>query len=428
VLGRITTAVHEAQGTRPPIQRLADGISAVFVPAVLGLALLTLLAWWLAQREPALALARTIAVLVVACPCALGLATPTAVMAAVARAARAGCLLRGADTLERLARADVMALDKTGTLTASKPRLTRVLPLARTGKHELPEQELLVLAAALEARSEQPLGRAIHRAALERGLALPAPAAFLAEPGRGARGVVEGRKVWIGSPRAAAEDGLLAGSEHALLRRLDRPGESPVLLAVDQELAGLFALADPLRPEAGQAVRELRELGLEPELLSGDHPLVVAAIAQELGITRHRGGLSPRGKAEAVHDLQKHGHRVVMAGDGINDALALTVADVGLALGAGADVAIEAADGALLREDPRLLPGLVRLARRTMRTIRANLAWAFAYNLVALPLAAGALVPWTDWSIPPGWAGLAMATSSIMVVANSLRLARTRRF
>ena len=418
VLGRIAAAVHAAQGSRAPIQRTADRVSAVLVPVVLGIAVASFLIWLAAGAGPDAAVGRFVAVLVVACPCALGLATPTAILVASGRGAREGCLLRTADALQRLASVDAIALDKTGTLTHGVPRLERVAPVA----DGFDENEILRLAGAVERPSEQPLASAVVQAAEERGLTLPPVNHFQAEPGRGVHGEVEGRAIWIGSPRAAAEADLFDGSEVQHLSEIEERGETPVLVAIDGRLAAVLAMTDALRAESADAVRDLQGLGLEVHVLSGDHPPAVRAVAQRLGADHHRGALSPEEKADYLRELARAGRRTAMAGDGINDALALTVADVGLAMGGGADVAIEAADGALLRDDPSSLPILIRLARRTMTTIRINLAWAFGYNLVALPVAAGALAPWTGWTLPPQWGAVAMAASSLLVVLNSLRL------
>ncbi|MEW6070994.1 MAG: heavy metal translocating P-type ATPase [Planctomycetota bacterium] len=419
VLGRIAAAVHAAQGSKAPVQRLADRVSAVFVPAVLALAAATFALWLAAGAGAGEALARVVAVLVVACPCALGLATPTAIMVATGRGAREGCLVRDAGALERLAALDVLLLDKTGTVTAGRLALREIALLDGAG---IDETELLRLAAAVERASEQPLARAVLAAARERNVPPAAAREFRAEPGAGVQGVVGEREVWIGSPRAASERGL-GGTELATrIEALGAAGATPVVVAVDGRAAGLLAFGDPLRPGSAAAVRALERSGVTVELLSGDHPPAVRAAAAELGIGRWEGALRPTDKAERVRARRAGGAVVAMAGDGINDALALTAADVGIAMGGGADVALEAAAVALLQDDPSRLPVLVDLARRTMATIRANLLWAFGYNLVALPLAAGALAPWTGWSIPAPAAAAAMAGSGVLVVANSLRL------
>ena len=412
-VGRIARLVRDAQGSRSDAQRTADRVSAVFVPVVIGLAVLTLVAWLLVGAGFETALGRLVAVLVVACPCALGLATPTAVIVASGRGAAEGCLFRDARTLERLSTVDTVALDKTGTLTRGEPVLSRVDLVPESG---LSERELLRLAAAVERASEQPLARAVVRAAAERHVDAPFARDVVAEPGRGVRGRVEGRDVWLGSPRAVPPGlGEPDGEELA-------PGETPVLCVVDGELAGRLGFVDELRQESRQAIEGLQRLGLDVHLLSGDHPFVAQSVASSLGIERFEGGMSPEDKADYLRDLGRTQRRTMMAGDGINDAVALSVADVGIAFGGGADIAIEAADGALLGDNPARLPVLVLLARRTVRTIRANLGWAFAYNLVALPVAAGALSPWTDWMLPPQVGAAAMASSSVLVVLNSLRL------
>ena len=397
-VGRIAAAVHAAQGSRAPVQRLADRVSAVFVPVVLVIALLALGGWLLAGAGWSAALARVIAVLVVACPCALGLATPTAVIVAVGRGAREGLLIREAGALERLARADALVLDKTGTLTEGRPEVARWILL----DDDLDEELLLSAVASVERGSEQPLARALRAPAEDRGLAIPFCEDFRAEPGSGASGLVDGRAVWLGSPRAAEERGLLGPVLRQRVDEVTERGETPVFVALDGRPAAVFGLTDRVRPTSAEAVQRTRALGLEPIVLSGDHPAAAAATAAELGIERVEGQLQPDDKAKRVRGLQAEGRVVVMAGDGINDALALEVADVGVAMGGGADVALEAADVALLRDDPTALATLVGLGRRALRTIRQNLAWAFGYNVIALPLAAGALAPWTGWSLPPG--------------------------
>ncbi len=417
-VGRIAEAVHMAQGSRAPVQRLADRISAVFVPLVLAVAVASAAGWLASGAGWSVALAHVVSVLVIACPCALGLATPTAVMVATGRGARDGALIRKAAAIETLARIDVLALDKTGTLTRGEPKVARIVPL----DPEVPEDELLRLAAAAERGSEQPLAQAIRAPAEERGLAVPDADDFTAEPGRGVRATVEGRNVWIGSPKAAAEAELVGPTIQTAIDGVTARGETPVLIALDGRIAACLGVTDRLRETSPAAIEHLRALGIEPRILSGDHSAAVAAAAATLGVEEHEGQLTPEDKAARVDELRRAGRAVGMAGDGINDALALEAADVGIAMGGGADVAIEAADCALLRDDPVVLVELVKLARKTLRTVRQNLAWAFGYNLLALPVAAGALAPWTGWSIPPAWAAAAMSASSVLVVTNSLRL------
>lgn len=422
-LGRVAAAVRAAQGSRAEAQRLADRVSAVFVPGVLALAALTFLVWIVAGQDLGDALARLVSVLVVACPCALGLATPTAIVVASDRGAREGCLFREATALERLARVDTMVLDKTGTLTLGRPRLVRSVSVRANGEAEFPEDTLLSWAASVESGSEQPLARAIRQAARERQLASPLALEVQAEPGLGVSGRVDGHRVWLGSPRAWARKQdtshppVLDGLETLLAQ-----GETPVVLEVDGEARALLGFVDELRATSAAAIEELRSLGIDAHLVSGDHPAAVTTTASALEIEHHRGAVLPEEKAAYLEELKRSGARVAMAGDGINDAVALSVADVGIAFGGGADVAVEAADGALLSEDPASLPRLVRLARRTMSTIRQNLIWAFGYNLLALPLAAGVFAPMTGWTLPPHWGAAAMAGSSLLVVLNSLRL------
>ncbi|MEM7305690.1 MAG: heavy metal translocating P-type ATPase [Planctomycetota bacterium] len=419
-VGRIAAAVHAAQGSRAPVQRLADRVSAVFVPVVLAIAAAAFAGTLIAGGGTPAAVGRVVAVLVVACPCALGLATPTAVIVAVGRGARDGVLIQRAGAIEELARVDTVALDKTGTLTRGEPALARVVALGG----ESAGDEALAHAAAVERSSEQPLARAIVAAAEERGLQLPPCLGFEAEPGRGVRGEVRGLEVWVGSPRAADERGLASDALGRALAGVTERGETPVVIALGAEPAAVLGLSDRLRGESAAAVRSLRELRLTPRILSGDHPAAVAAAAEALDIAEHEGQLTPADKAERIRAARAAGRRVLMLGDGINDALALEAADVGVAMGGGADVALEAADAALLRDDVAAVAALVDLGRRAMGTIRQNLVWAFAYNAIALPLAAGALSPWTGWTLPPAWGAAAMAGSSVAVVLNSLRLRR----
>lgn len=417
-LGRIAALVHRAQGTKAPVQRLADRVSGVFVPIVLTVSIVTALSWWAATADLGQALSHAVAVLVVACPCALGLATPTAIVVATGRGAREGVIIRNAAALETLASVDVIAFDKTGTLTQGKPVLRTFRPLAG----DLEPDALLTLCAAVERSSEQPLARAVVRAAEDRELPRPEATDFEAEPGRGVRARVEGRDVWIGSPAAAAARGLDAARVDELVRALVARGETPALVSIDGELSGGLGFADALRDNAKSAIAQLRALNLDLRLLSGDHRSAVSAVADQLGIDDRAGELLPEDKADAIRALRDEGRRPALVGDGINDAPALALAEVGIAMGGGADVALEAADCALLADDPARLPMLVHLARRTLRTIRANLVWAFGYNVLAIPLAAGALEPWTHLRLPPAAAAAAMSGSSLVVVANSLRL------
>lgn len=433
-LGRIAEAVHAAQGSKAPAQKLADQVSRVFVPIVLAIAALAFLAALLAGSGLDVAASRLVAVLVVACPCALGLATPTAILVASDRGAKEGLLVRNAAALEELSGADTFVFDKTGTLTAGEPELRRVVvadgfepPPGLPGSEPLePADGLLGLAAALESQSEQPIARALVAAARQKNLTLFPAQDFAAQPGRGVTGVVRKRELWIGSPRAAREAGIPAELLDLWISDFAAAGETPVFITVDGQFAGAFALFDKPRPDAPDAVRDLKALGGELWILSGDHPGAVAAVAKTLGIENFSGELLPEDKAKKIQELSAQGRRVVMVGDGINDAPALAAASVGVAMGGGADVAIEAADCALLVDEPARLARLVHLGRATRGIIRSNLAWAFGYNVLALPLAAGALAPWTSWSLPASWAAATMASSSVIVVTNSLRLKRAK--
>jgi len=420
-LGRIAAAVHASQATRAPVQRLADRISAVFVPVVLGLAVLTFLCWALVAGVP-VAVSYAVAVLVIACPCALGLATPTAVVVAGGRGAREGVLITDAAAIEDLSRIDLVAFDKTGTLTSGRPELASLVVL--DGAEDLAAPRL-ARAAAVERNSEQPLARALVGAARARGLSLPRARAFAAEPGRGVRGEVDGHAVWIGSPRAAADRQASGAADEAVARMRER-GESPVLMAEDGELVLALGLVDRARPESAATVAALEAGGIGTAILSGDDERAVQALARRIGVREAHGGLTPEQKAEWLRQRASEGKRVAMVGDGINDALALSAAQVGIAMGGGADVALEAAGAALLRDDLSRLPVLLALAHRTLAIIRQNLFWAFAYNTLALPLAAGALRPFGGPAASPAWAAAAMAASSILVVVNSLRLRGVR--
>jgi Cu+-exporting ATPase len=418
VLASIVRLVEAAQSSKPPIQRLVDRIAAVFVPVVLAVALVTFLAWLALAPAPAFgaALRAAIAVLIIACPCALGLATPTALTVGMARGAARGILIRDADALERARSVDVVAFDKTGTLTAGRPQLTDLLACADFG-----EDEVLRLAAAAERQSEHPLGRALVEAATERGLDVLDATAFTYLPGEGVHATVAGHDVWIGTAALAREHGFAEVPE-VVLARHEEAGKTPVVLTVDGKPGAIFAFADTPKPAAREAVAALRARGLRTLLLSGDTPRAAAAVARELGIDDVRAGVRPAGKDAVVAALQREGHRVAMVGDGVNDAPALARADLGIAIGSGTDVAIASAGVVLVGGDPRGVPRALRLSRATVNTIRGNLFWAFVYNVLLIPLAAGALYPFTGWVLSPVLAAGAMALSSVTVVTNSLRL------
>jgi Cu+-exporting ATPase len=422
LLSQIARLVEEAQGSRAPIQRLADRVSAIFVPVVVGLALVSGVAWLLLGPEPKLlyALTSVVTVLIIACPCALGLATPTAIMVATGRGAEQGILIRNAAALEVAGRVTTVLLDKTGTLTEGRPVLTAIAPL-----DPFAEADLLRLLGGAERRSEHPLARAIVRAAEERGLALSEPSRFEASPGGGVSAVVEERSLLVGTRRFLEEQGLPS----AALDRLERAtgtlgggGATRLYVAIDGAPAGALALADVVKPTSREAVARMKALGLRVALISGDSAEAARAVADEVGIDDVRAPVLPADKSAEVSRRRAAGEVVAMVGDGINDAPALAAADVGIAIGAGADVALEAADLTLVRGDLSGVAGAIALSRRTLGTIRQNLFWAFAYNVVGIPVAAGVLYPAFGLLLSPVLASLAMAFSSVTVVTNSLRL------
>ncbi len=435
-LARIVRLVQEAQGSKAPIQRLADQVSAVFVPTVIGIALVTFLVWWLgvgAGFTPALI--RLVAVLVIACPCALGLATPTAVMVGTGKGAKMGVLFRSASALERAHRLRTIVLDKTGTVTSGRPAvhevLARVPAAVSGGSTEEAEGWLLRLAASAERRSEHPLAEAVVREAQARGFALAEPEAFSAVPGRGVAASVEGHDVVIGTRRLLDERGISADALAGEASRMEAGARTPLWVAVDGDAVGLLAVADAVKEGSREAVAELHARGLRVVMLTGDNRHTAAAIAREVGIDEVRAEVLPDQKAGVVKQLQEGGELVAMVGDGINDAPALVQADVGIAIGTGTDVAMEAADVTLMRGDLRSVPQALALSAATMRSIEQNLFWAFFYNVILIPVAAGALYPLASLpmflrELDPILAALAMASSSVTVVGNSLRLRRVR--
>jgi P-type Cu+ transporter len=433
-LHQIMRMVEEAQGSKAPIQRLADRISAVFVPAVIGVAAVTFLIWFLFGPEPALtfALLNTVAVLIIACPCAMGLATPTSIMVGTGKGAESGILIKGGEALEGAHKLETVVLDKTGTLTRGLPALTDLVVGAG-----IDEVELLRFVASAERASEHPLGEAIVRGAKKRGLSLGEAEGFEAVSGGGVRARVEGREVLVGSHRFLSESGV---SEDGLLPKgeeLAREGKTPVFVAVDGEPAGLVGVADVVREESWEAIERLHSLGLEVAMLTGDNRRTAEAIARQLGVDRVVAEVRPEDKANEIRGLQAEGKKVGMVGDGINDAPALAQADVGIAIGTGTDVAMEAADLTLISGDVRGVARAINLSKATVRNIKQNLFWAFAYNVALIPVAAGVLYPlFSDGSVPeilrpvlgeygflnPVLAAAAMALSSVTVVSNALRL------
>ncbi|MER7783942.1 heavy metal translocating P-type ATPase [Streptomyces albidoflavus] len=410
-LARMARLVEQAQNGKAAVQRLADRVSAVFVPVVLVLALGTLVGWLLATDDTTAAFTAAVAVLIIACPCALGLATPTALLVGTGRGAQLGVLIRGPEVLENTRRVDTVVLDKTGTLTTGRMELTEVLPAPGTD-----ETELLRLAGALEHASEHPVARALASAAEERHGPLPPVSGFASTSGLGVRGTVEGRQVAAGRPHFLAEAGMPLPEElERALADAEARGRTVVAAGWDGAVRGLLTLTDALQETSAEAVRELRALGLTPVLLTGDNAAVAAEVAREVGIGRVVAGVLPEGKVAEVERLRAEGRTVAMVGDGVNDAAALATADLGLAMGTGTDAAIEAGDLTLVRGDLRAAADAIRLSRRTLATIKGNLCWAFGYNVAALPLAAAGL-------LNPMIAGAAMAFSSVFVVTNSLRL------
>jgi len=421
VLARIVKMMREAQGTRAPVQRLADRISSVFVPVVIGIAAVTFAVWFFAAGEGRLvrALAASVAVMIIACPCAMGLAVPTAVMVATGKGAQLGVLIKGGAALERASEITTVVLDKTGTITAGKPAITdvQVAPGAA-----LDEAAMLQLAASLEASSEHPLAAAIVAHARGRGIKTVRASSFESVTGRGVMGVVDGRSVIAGNA-AMMEDWSVDPAPLAeTAERLNAAAKTVVFVGIDGRLAGLVAIADPIKPTSVDAVRRLHALGLNVVMLTGDQPRTADAIARAAGIDRVVAGVLPEGKRDEIRRLQGEGRVVAMIGDGINDAPALAQADVGIAIGTGSDIAIEAGDVTLMRGDLRAAVQAIELARATMRTMRQNLFWAFVYNSVGIPLAAGVLYPAFGILLSPIIASAAMALSSVSVVTNSLRL------
>jgi len=423
VLARIIRLVSDAQGSRAPIQRLADVVTGYFVPAVLGLAALTFVAWFALGPAPAfnLALLNTVAVLIIACPCALGLATPTSIMVGTGKGAEAGILFRNAEALERLGSVRAVVIDKTGTLTEGKPRVTDV-SLAQDAPAEA---DLLALVAAAERGSEHPLADAIVRDAVEtRGLALAAATDFRSVAGGGVSATVDGRTVVVGRPGFLESLGIDASALIAAADAFAADGKTPVFVAIDGRAAGVIAVADTLKAGSSAAVAELQRLGISVVMLTGDNRRTAEAIARSAGIYRVLADVRPDGKAAAVKALQGEGLIVAMVGDGVNDAPALASADIGVAMGTGTDVAMESAGVTLMSGDLRGLVTAIALSRATMRNIRQNLFWAFGYNVLLIPIAMGVLYPFTGMLLDPIFAAAAMALSSVTVVSNALRLRR----
>jgi cation-transporting ATPase V/Cu+-exporting ATPase len=414
-LAQIARLVEQAQSAKAPVQRLVDRVSAVFVPIVIGIALATFLGWWMVGGDPTAGLVAAVAVLIIACPCALGLATPTAILVGTGRGAQLGILIKGGEALERSRRIDTVVLDKTGTLTSGRMSLTDVIAL------EAEDRQLSNLALALEADSEHPVGRAIAEGLRARGATAARVDGFEAQPGLGVTGEIDGTLVFVGRERLLTEYHLRIDDEaRSTARRLEDRGKTVVFAGWDGQARGLLAVRDEPKPGSTEAVAALRELGLDVAMITGDNTRTALAVAREVGIERVLAEVLPADKAAEVERLQASGLRVAMVGDGINDAPALARADLGVALGTGTDVAIEASDITLVSGDVRGVATALRLSRRTFAVILQNLAWASVYNLALIPLAAAGL-------LNPAIAGAAMACSSVSVVTNSLRLRRFQR-
>ncbi|MGG3572391.1 heavy metal translocating P-type ATPase [Bacillus gobiensis] len=415
-LAQIIKVVEEAQGSKAPIQRLADVISGIFVPIVVGIAIVTFLVWYfvVSPGEFAVALEKLIAVLVIACPCALGLATPTSIMAGSGRAAEYGILFKGGEHLETTHRLDTVILDKTGTVTNGKPTLTDVI--LSNGSEEM---EFLKLVGAAERNSEHPLAEAIVEGIKEKGIELETSEHFEAIPGFGIESKVEGKSLLIGTRRLMEKNNINVGDIMPTMENLEKQGKTAMLVAIDLQFAGLIAVADTIKETSQKAIERLKKMGLEVVMITGDNKQTAQAIANEVGIDHVIAEVLPEGKAEEVKKLQKAGKKVAMVGDGINDAPALATADIGMAIGTGTDVALEAADITLIRGDLNSIADAIFMSKMTIRNIKQNLFWAFAYNALGVPIAAlGFLAPWL--------AGVAMAFSSVSVVLNALRLQRIK--
>jgi Cu+-exporting ATPase len=422
LLARIVHMVGEAQRTRAPIQRLADLIAVYFVQVVVAVAVLTAIAWWVFGPEPKLAYAllNAVAVLIIACPCALGLATPISMTVAMGQGARRGILFRNAEAIERMRQVDVLVADKTGTLTQGKPALTDFMV------DSLDEKKALGLVASVEQLSEHPIARAVVEGAKARGVALQPATSFEALNGLGVRAAVGGRRVRVGNREFLIGEGVDPARWQERADALRANAKTVVFFAVDGVAAGLAAVADPVKESTPEAIAALKQLGIRIVMLTGDSKRTAQVVARQLGIDEAIGEVLPGDKAVHVKRLQSAGRKVAMAGDGINDAPALAQADVGIAMGTGTDVAMESAGVTLVKGDLRGIARAALLSRATMRNIRQNLMFAFGYNALGIPVAAGVLYPWFGWLLSPIIAAAAMSLSSVSVVMNALRLRRAR--
>jgi len=422
-LGQIIRLVEEAQGSKAPIQRLADKVASVFVPVVISLAVITFITWYLLGPKPAftLSLMNFIAVLIIACPCSLGLATPTAIMVGTGKGAEKGILIRDAEALELAHKIQAIVLDKTGTITRGEPEVVDIIP-----GDGFDSDEALKFAASAEKTSEHPLGQAIVRKALEKGMALDGPTEFTAIPGGGVRAVLNGNTVVIGNFSLLEKEGVDVSSFRGWEERISSEARTPVVVAIGGKAMAVIAIADTIKEGSIEAIMDLRNMGIEVTMLTGDHKNTAEAIARAVGVDRVFSEVLPEQKVEVVKALKKEGKVTAMVGDGINDAPALTEADVGIAIGTGTDIAIEASDITLIKGDLRSVVEAIRLSRLTLRTIKQNLFWAFFYNVIGIPVAAGLLYPFGGPLLNPMIASAAMAFSSVSVVTNSLRLRRKK--
>ncbi len=418
-LAQIIRLVEEAQGSKAPIQRLADRVASIFVPTVIGVASITFIIWYFFGPEPAFtrAMMNFISVLIIACPCALGLATPTAIMVGTGKGAERGILIRDAEALETAHRIDTVILDKTGTITTGEPVVTDIIPMNNTSV-----DKLLEISASVEQVSEHPLSRAIVKEAEQRGVTLSAPDRFEAIPGGGLRANIDDKVILIGNPKLLKDSGLDISPSQNLLSTLSSEGKTAVLVAIEGEVKGLFGIADTIKPGSRDAVMSLKKLGIDVVMLTGDNKETAKKIASEAGIEHFYAEVLPEDKVQVVKELKSGGKTVAMVGDGINDAPALAEADVGIALGTGTDIAMEASDITLIKGDLRSVVEAIRLSKLTLRTIKQNLFWAFIYNIIGIPIAAGVLTLFGGPLLNPVFASAAMAFSSVSVVSNSLRL------
>jgi Cu+-exporting ATPase len=421
VLSQIIRMVEDAQGTKAPIQRLADKVASVFVPIVIGLASLTFIVWYFLGPQPAflMALLNFISVLIIACPCAMGLATPTAIMVGTGKGAQYGVLIKGGESLENTYRIDTIVLDKTGTITKGEPSLTDVIAMPG-----FTPEEVVHFSGSAEKGSEHPLGEAIVKGALARSVSLSEATKFEAVPGKGIVAEVDGHIVMAGNDKLMDLDDVPMEDMKREAERLSAEGKTPMYVAVDEKPAGVIAVADTVKEGSKEAIASFRQIGIETIMVTGDNSKTAEAVAQQVGIDKVLAGVLPQDKAEEIKRLQAEGRNVAMVGDGINDAPALAQADTGIAIGTGTDIAIESSDITLMSGDLRSVVTAIKLSRATIRTIRMNLFWAFFYNVIGIPIAAGILYPWFHVLLNPIIAAAAMAFSSVSVVSNSLLLNR----